>query len=96
MEMIGKHVIIRTFSAGVHTGTLKSLNGHEAVLTNARRLWYWEGAFTLNAVAMAGASKNSKLSVPVDEILLTEAIEVIPMTREAVESLNGIKNHEPR
>jgi ferredoxin-fold anticodon binding domain-containing protein len=49
--MQGKHAIIRTYSAGVHAGTVKSINGKEVVLTDARRLWYWNGAFTLNAVA---------------------------------------------
>jgi hypothetical protein len=74
-------VIIRTYSAGVHIGTLKERNGKEVTLTNARRLWSWSGAFTLSAVATQGIDrKNSRISVAVPEILLTEAIEVMPVS----------------
>ena len=69
--MLGKQVIVRTYSAGVHFGTLASRDGKEVILTNARRIWYWEGAFTLSAIAISGVSVTSKLSIPVPEILLT-------------------------
>jgi ferredoxin-fold anticodon binding domain-containing protein len=94
--MIGKQVIIRTYTAGVHFGTLASINGKEAVLTDARRLWYWEGAFTLSAVAMKGVNKTSKLSVSVPQILLTEAIEVIPCSDTAIECLRALVPYEPK
>jgi len=92
--MIGKQVIVRTYSAGVHYGTLSGQNGKEVLLTKARRIWYWEGAFTLSAVATKGISKNSKLSVFVDEILLLEAIEKIPCTKEAIAILRDMRAHE--
>ena len=92
--MIGKDVIVRTYSAGVHFGTLKSKKKKEVVLTNARRIWYWEGAFTLNAIAEKGVAKTSKLSMPVSEILLTEAIEIIPCTEAAITNLRALKAHE--
>lgn len=92
--MIGKKVIVRTHSAGVHFGTLAAKNGKEVVLRGARRIWYWEGAFTLSAVAVSGVGKGSKLSVSVPEILLTEAIEIIPCSEEATENLQGLKAHE--
>lgn len=77
---LGPEVIIRTYSAGVHIGRIRSRNGREVVLENARRLWSWSGAFTLNAVAMSGVDrKNSRISVAVPEITLTEAIEVLPV-----------------
>ena len=50
-------------------------------LTNARRLWSWSGAFTLSAVATQGVDRaNSRISVAVPEILLTEGIEIIPVS----------------
>ena len=74
-------VLVRTYSAGVHIGTLQSREGREVTLTNARRLWNWSGAFTLNAVATKGVNrKNSRISVPVATIVLLEAIEIIPVT----------------
>lgn len=85
--MINKFVIVRTYSAGVHYGTLKDQSGKEVVLENARRLWFWKGAFTLNAVATEGIKEGSKISAPVKEIKLTEAIEIIPVTEEAQKNL---------
>jgi hypothetical protein len=52
--MIGKMVIIRTYSAGVHFGELVSQEGKEVVLKNARRIWSWRGANTLNEVSLVG------------------------------------------
>jgi hypothetical protein len=90
--MIGKHVVIRTYSAGVHIGTLASRDGKEVVLTNARRLWRWEGAFTLSAVATDGIdAKNSRMSIAVESILLMEAIEIIPTTAKARETFDACK-----
>ena len=77
----GSFVLIRTYSAGVHFGTLVERNGKEVHLSNARRLWSWSGALSLSEIAMKGIDlKNSKVSVPVDEIILTEAIEIIPVS----------------
>ena len=92
--MIGKNVIVRTHSAGVHFGTLAAKDGKEVVLKNARRIWYWEGAFTLSAVAVSGVGRGSKLSVLTQEILLTEAIEIIPCSEAAADNLQSLKAHE--
>ena len=92
--MIGKKVIVRTYSAGVHYGTLAAQDGKQVTLTDARRIWYWEGAFTLSAVAQNGVSKKSKISVDVPEILLTEAIEIIPCSEAALKILTESKAHD--
>ena len=92
--MIGKNVVVRTYSAGVHFGMLESREGKECVLRNARRIWYWEGAFTLSAIADKGVAKSSKLSVTVETILLTEAIEIIACTEAAAANLRALKAHE--
>ena len=42
-DLIGKRVLVRTYSAGVHIGTLVKRDGMECRLTNAVRLWKWEG-----------------------------------------------------
>lgn len=91
--MIGQDVLVRTYSAGVHVGTLKSRDGKEVVLNNARRIWYWDGAATLSQLAMEGTSKpeNCKFPCPVAEILLTEAIEIIPVTEQARASIDAVK-----
>lgn len=78
----GKEVIIRTFSAGVHVGEMvgnwEDVN-KPIVLKNARRIWKWSGANTLNEISKNGLNrKSSRISEPVDEIQLIP-IEVIPV-----------------
>lgn len=77
------YVVVRTYSAGVHVGELKSRKGKEVVLINARRLWKWMGAFTLSEVAVEGIKAGSKPSISAPQIVLTEAIEVIKTTPAA-------------
>jgi hypothetical protein len=80
----GTFVLIRTYSAGVHFGILEERDGKEIRLSNARRLWSWSGALSLSEIAMKGIDiRNSKISVPVDEIILTEAIEVIRVNKNS-------------
>lgn len=86
---IGKYCIIRTFSAGVHCGTLVARDGREVLLAGARRIFQWLGANTLHEIALNGVGPGSKISEEVPEILVTEAIEVIPCSPHAIESLRG-------
>lgn len=91
-----RYCIIRTYSAGVHAGYVKSREGKEVTLVNARRIWRWAGAFTLSEMAVSGVSNpdECKFSVPVPEIILTEAIEIIPCTEEARNIITGVKDYE--
>jgi hypothetical protein len=84
--------MVRTYSAGVFLGTLKERNGIEVTLTDARRMWYWDGAASLSQLATTGTSKpnNCKFPAPVAEILLTEAIEIIPATEAAIASIAAV------
>ena len=92
---LGKKVIIRTYSAGVHYGTLDQKHGKEVILKDAIRLWAWDGAFTISALAMSGTSKpeSCKFSVPVDSITL-EMVEIIPCSAGSQKSIEGVKPHE--
>ena len=94
--MIGKYVVIRTYSAGVHIGVLLSHNGKEATLTDARRIWSWQGAFTLSEISQRGVGKESRLSITVPEIRLTEVIEIIQCSANAEAQLRAEKAYEPR
>lgn len=81
-------VVVRTYSAGVHCGTLEGRMGREVVLSDARRLWRWSGANTLHEVALRGVDEAyTRLSEPVASITLTEAVEVIPATAQAAANL---------
>ena len=92
-----KFVVIRTYSAGVHAGWLKRHDGKEVELLNAVRMWRWRGAFTLSEIAMNGLSKQDecKFAMPVDSIILTEAIEVIPCRQSAMENILAVQPFNP-
>ena len=82
-KALGPEVLVRTFSAGVHMGTLISRTGTEVELAHARRLWKWSGAFTLNEVSQGNFNrKESRISKPVPRITLLEAIEIIPLAAD--------------
>ncbi len=87
--MIGKFCLIRTYSAGVHVGTVVHMNGREVTLGDARRIWSWSGRNTLSEISLHGVGDGSRVSEPVPEILLTEAIEVIPCSYTARENLSS-------
>ena len=91
--MKDKYVLVRTYSAGVFAGTLKSRNGKEIELINSRRIWYWSGAASLSQLAMEGTSdpENCKFPCEVNYTLLTECIEIIECTEKAKESIKNVK-----
>ena len=79
---IGKRVIVRTYSAGVHIGRLVSADGMECHLTEALRLWKWTGGgLSLSAVASNGIKGGRLNKTP--EVMLTNCIEFIPTTEAA-------------
>ncbi len=85
-------VLVRTYSAGVHFGKLVARDGKEVVLGNARRLWRWYGANTLNEIALRGVDvSRSRASEAVPLITLTEAIEIIPIADAARANLESAK-----
>ncbi len=60
-------------------------------LEKSRRIWRWYGANTLSEIATAGLdTARSRVGAPVS-IVLTEAIEIIDCTPEAVESIESAK-----
>ena len=90
-----EYVIVRTYSAGVFAGYInhEQRNGKEALLYNARRLWYWSGAASLSQLAMEGVKNpdNCKFPCEVDSIILTEVIEIIPCSEKARLIIQGVK-----
>jgi hypothetical protein len=87
------YVMIRTYSAGVHCGYLKSREGKEVVLLDSIRIWQWSGAASLSQLAMEGTKSpaNCKFGMPITtDLILTEAIEVIEMTETAKQSIQNV------
>lgn len=87
-----EYVIARTKSAGVFAGFMKSRNGQECELLDARRLWYWSGAASLSQLAMEGVKHPGKCKFPckVKSITLTEVIEILETTKDAKKSIEEV------
>lgn len=93
-HLIGRTVIVRTYSAGVHCGTLAQKAGREVIITNARRMWrWWAGeSISLSGVAIHGIQQDkSRIAPAVPEIWL-EAIEIIPISGAAAASILDAPN----
>ena len=91
--MVQKY-ILRSPEAGVFYGEMaKEIDSSRIVtLTNARQIWYWEGAATLMQLAKYGTTKpqKCKFTVTVDEITICNVPEVIPCTEEAMKSIDFV------
>ena len=95
-SMIGKKCIIRTYSSGVWFGEIEKKSGNEVIVKNARRMWQWwaKKSISLSGVAVYGINQQkSKICPSVDYVWL-EAIELIPATEIAIESIEGAKDVE--
>lgn len=90
---VGRYVIARCYSAGVHAGTVVSVDGENVVLSDSRRLWHWKAkdGVALSGVAQFGIKNDSKVDVVNPIIYLTGVCELIPTTMVAQESINACK-----
>lgn len=77
--LVGKYVIVRCYSAGVHAGNLVHQDRDVVLLRNSRRLWSWraKSGVALSGVAVHGLGANCKIDSEVELIRLTGAIETI-------------------
>ncbi len=88
--------IIRTQSAGVFFGEIANKEYTPAGLVidirNCRRIWYWDGAASLSQLAMDGVQRpqECKFSLTVPSMTVVGAIEILPCTNDAVESINAV------
>lgn len=92
-RFIGKKVIVRGDRSGVFFGTLAEKDGKEVLLTNCRRLWYWDGAASISQLATDGTMKPNqcKFTVTVEEIVILDAIEIIVCSDNASKKIEGVR-----
>jgi hypothetical protein len=90
---VGKYVIARCYSAGVHTGEVVSAEGENVILKNSRRLWSWKAqdGVALSGVAQNGLKSEGKVDTLNPEIYLTGVCELIPCSDKARGSIDGFK-----
>lgn len=85
--------IVRCYGAGVFFARVESLDGQTAQLRDARRIWYWAGAASLSQLATEGtkAPGDCKFTVTVPQMTVTQVIEIIPCSEQAIASIGGVK-----
>ena len=86
--------IVRCNGSGVWAGEIETKTGDTAILKNAIRIWYWEGAASLSELAVAGTKRpeNCKFCVPVDEVEVFNVLEILSVTDEAEASIKGVES----
>ena len=84
--------IVRCYGAGVFFARVESLDGQVAQLRDARRIWYWDGAASLSQLATEGtkAPGNCKFTVTVPRMTVTQVLEIIPCSEQAIASISGV------
>ena len=97
-SVLGKYCVVRGERFGVFAGTVEAVEENRALLKDARRLWYWEGAASLSQLAMEGVKnpENCKFTVPVSSVVLSGVIEIIPTTEQAQQIICGVKEWKIR
>ena len=86
------YVMARTVNAGVFAGYLESFENGTILLTNARRMWYWDGAASLSELSQVGTIKPNecKFPVAVSKVYLTDVIEILAITDLAKKSIESV------
>ena len=92
--MIGKYVIVRSNEAGVFFGILSAKEGTELTLTNARKVYYWSGAACVEEMSQHGIQnlKDSKLTIFVDTIIISNYVQILFCSEEAIENIKNAKS----
>lgn len=91
--MEGQKYIIRCDRSGVFYGQIVKREDREVTIRNARQLWYWEGANSLMQMANEGVNKpeRCKFTVTVDEVVVLDAIELLPCSEAAVSIIEQVR-----
>lgn len=85
--------IVRCYGAGVFFARVESLEGQTAQLRDARRLWRWDGAASLSQLATEGTKRpeGCRFTVTVPQMTVTQVIEIIPCSEQAIASIGGVR-----
>lgn len=90
--MAEQYYIVRSYKAGVFFGMIRERRGDEVEMTDVRKIWYWSGAAAVEQMAMEGVKNPGacKFTVSVPEMIIMEAVQIIPCTDEAVQSIRSV------
>ena len=91
----GKKCIVRCYGAGVFFGEVKEVtsdaNGLNVRLANARKVWYWDGAAAVEQLSQEGCNDSSKITVAVPELVVANAVQIIPCSDKAIANIEAKK-----
>lgn len=92
-NLLNKKVIVRADKAGVFFGTLAAKNGLEVTLHNARKLYYWSGANSVEDLALKGTTNPDRCQFTVynAESTISNYIQIIPCTEKAIKNIEAVK-----
>lgn len=88
------YYIIRGNWSGVFFGQIvRRVEKGDYILKNVRRIFYWDGANTIQEIALHGILNHaaSMLTVIVPEMEITDVIELIKCSPQAVADLKEIR-----
>lgn len=90
--MENQKYIVRCDRSGVFYGEIEKRDGQDVVMKNARCLWRWYGAASLMQLALEGVKQpeSCKFTVTVDSLEVLDAIQILPCTSAAVESIEAV------
>ena len=85
--------VVRCDHAGVFYGEIEKIDGNQVVMTNVRKLWYWDGACAVEQLAMDGVARpgNCKFTVVVPSMIVLDPVQVIPCTDKAAASIEAVE-----
>lgn len=92
-KFINQKCVFRGDRSGVFFGTLLKQENQQVLIGNCRRLWYWEGANSLTDIANIGTAcpENCKFTIATELMMITDCIEILPCTEQAIKAIEGVK-----
>ena len=88
-----QYYIVRTGRAGVFFGQIKSKTETSVVMTDVRKLFSWSGAAAVEQLAEDGTANPNgcKFTISVQEMELSNWLQIIPCTEKAETSIKAVK-----
>ena len=90
--MKNNYFIVRADRAGVFFGQIKERKDSSVVMTDVRKIFYWDGAAAVEQISQDGVNANSKLTVVVPEMEIDKPIQIIPCSEKATENLKSLQS----
>ena len=84
---VGKKCIVRSNMAGVFFGEIANIEGSAVLMKDARKIYRWSGANTVEDISQTGVLNSSKVTVVVENVLIEKYEQIIPCTEFAITNL---------